>query len=80
MGTDGSSCPQVFHWTREALLVPLDPGSVVVAFSSGAALQGSPLSGGYAGAKATIRFVSAYAPRSPSGPGSASGLPRCCRR
>jgi NADP-dependent 3-hydroxy acid dehydrogenase YdfG len=34
---------------------------VVVAFSSGAALQGSPLSGGYAGAKATIRFVSAYA-------------------
>jgi NAD(P)-dependent dehydrogenase (short-subunit alcohol dehydrogenase family) len=52
---------QVFHWTRQALLVPLDPASVVVAFSSGAALQGSPLSGGYAGAKATIRFVSAYA-------------------
>lgn len=52
---------QVFHWTRQALLVPLDPGSVVVAFSSGAALQGSPLSGGYAGAKATIRFISAYA-------------------
>lgn len=51
----------VFHWTREALLLPLDPGSVVVAFSSGAALQGSPLSGGYAGAKATIRFLSAYA-------------------
>src|ERR1035438_1302733 len=52
---------QVFHWTREALLSPLDPGSVVVAFSSGAALRGSPLSGGYAGAKATIRFVSSYA-------------------
>jgi hypothetical protein len=34
---------------------------VVVAFSSGAALRGSPLSGGYAGAKATIRFVSSYA-------------------
>jgi NAD(P)-dependent dehydrogenase (short-subunit alcohol dehydrogenase family) len=51
----------VFHWTREALLRPLDPGSVVVAFSSGAAVNGSPLSGGYAGAKATIRFLTAYA-------------------
>jgi hypothetical protein len=29
--------------------------------SSGAALRGSPLSGGYAGAKATIRFIAAYA-------------------
>jgi NAD(P)-dependent dehydrogenase (short-subunit alcohol dehydrogenase family) len=52
---------QVFHWSREALLRPLEPGSVVVAFSSGAALQGSPLSGGYAGAKATIRFIASYA-------------------
>jgi NAD(P)-dependent dehydrogenase (short-subunit alcohol dehydrogenase family) len=52
---------QVFAWTREALLAPLDPGSVVIAFSSGAAVKGSPLSGGYAGAKATIRFIAAYA-------------------
>ena len=52
---------QVFHWLREALLRPLEPGSVVIAFSSGAALRGSPLSGGYAGAKATIRFISGYA-------------------
>jgi NAD(P)-dependent dehydrogenase (short-subunit alcohol dehydrogenase family) len=51
----------VFNWTREALLLPLAPGSVVIAFSSGAALAGSPLSGGYAGAKATIRFIAAYA-------------------
>jgi NAD(P)-dependent dehydrogenase (short-subunit alcohol dehydrogenase family) len=29
--------------------------------SSGAVLRGSPLSGGYAGAKAAIRFISAYA-------------------
>ena len=29
--------------------------------SSGAAVAGSPLSGGYAGAKATIRFITAYA-------------------
>jgi len=50
-----------FHWTREALLHPLPPGSAVVAMSSGAALQGSPLSGGYAGAKATIRFLASYA-------------------
>jgi len=51
----------VFGWTREALLRPLEPGSLVVAMSSGAALRGSPLSGGYAGAKATIRFITAYA-------------------
>ena len=29
--------------------------------SSGAALKGSPLSGGYAGAKAAIRFIAGYA-------------------
>lgn len=51
----------VFGWVRESLLMPLDPGSVVIAFSSGAALAGSPLSGGYAGAKATIRFITGYA-------------------
>ena len=52
---------QAFHWTREALLLPLAPQSTVIAMSSGAALFGSPLSGGYAGAKATIRFLSGYA-------------------
>jgi len=50
-----------FHWLREALLKPLRPGSRVVVVSSGASLHGSPLSGGYAGAKATQRFISAYA-------------------
>jgi NAD(P)-dependent dehydrogenase (short-subunit alcohol dehydrogenase family) len=50
-----------FHWLREALLLPLRPGSTVVTMSSGAALAGSPLSGGYAGAKATIRFITGYA-------------------
>lgn len=50
-----------FHWLREVLLTPLPPGSRVIAFSSGAALQGSPLSGGYAGAKATQRFLMRYA-------------------
>ena len=51
----------VFNWTREALLAPLAPGSIVLTLSSAAALRGSPLSGGYAGAKATIRFLTAYA-------------------
>lgn len=51
----------VFNWTREALLRPLPPGSSVIAFSSGAAVAGSPLSGGYAGAKATIQFIASYA-------------------
>jgi NAD(P)-dependent dehydrogenase (short-subunit alcohol dehydrogenase family) len=52
-----------FHWLREALLRPLRPRSRVVVFSSGAALNpnGSPLSGGYAGAKGTQRFLTAYA-------------------
>ncbi len=52
---------QAFHWTREALTAPLAPGSTVIALSSGAALRGSPLSGGYAGAKAAIRWLTAYA-------------------
>jgi len=52
---------QAFAWNREALLAPLDPGSTVISVSSRAALAGSPLSGGYAGAKATVRFVAGYA-------------------
>jgi NAD(P)-dependent dehydrogenase (short-subunit alcohol dehydrogenase family) len=50
-----------FHWLQEALLRPLGPGSRVVVVSSGAALAGSPLSGGYAGAKATQHLMTAYA-------------------
>ncbi|MFL6072003.1 MAG: SDR family NAD(P)-dependent oxidoreductase [Mycobacteriales bacterium] len=50
-----------FHWLREALLKPLRPGGRVIVVSSGAALAGSPLSGGYAGAKATQRFITGYA-------------------
>ena len=52
---------QAFEWTVAALRAPLAPGSVVVAISSGAAVRGSAASGGYAGAKATVRFISAYA-------------------
>jgi NAD(P)-dependent dehydrogenase (short-subunit alcohol dehydrogenase family) len=50
-----------FAWLREILLKPLRPGSKVIVVSSGAALAGSPLSGGYAGAKATQRFITSYA-------------------
>lgn len=52
---------QAFGWNREALLAPLEPGSTVISVSSRAALAGSALSGGYAGAKATVRFVAGYA-------------------
>jgi NAD(P)-dependent dehydrogenase (short-subunit alcohol dehydrogenase family) len=50
-----------FNWLREILLKPLRAGSRVVVFSSGAAIGGSPLSGGYAGAKAAQRFITGYA-------------------
>lgn len=50
-----------FGWVRETLLRPMPPGSRVIVFSSGAALNGSPLSGGYAGAKAAQRLLVAYA-------------------
>ena len=50
-----------FHWLREILLTPLQPGSRVIVFSSGAALAGSPLSGGYAGANATQKIITGYA-------------------
>jgi len=50
-----------FHWSQQSLLRPLRPGSRVIVISSGAAIAGSPLSGGYAGAKMTQRFIAEYA-------------------
>lgn len=50
-----------FHLLQAALRRPMRRGGRVVVFSSGAALAGSPLSGGYAGAKATERFITGYA-------------------
>ena len=51
----------VFAWTRAALREPLAPGGVVLSMSSGAVVGGSPLSGGYASAKAAIRYIRGYA-------------------
>ena len=50
-----------FTWLKEALTLPLSAGSQIVVVSSGAALRGSPMSGGYAGAKKTVAFVADYA-------------------
>ncbi|MEU4287624.1 SDR family oxidoreductase [Kribbella sp. NPDC026596] len=52
---------QAFRWSQAALRLPMPSGSTVITMSSGAALRGSPLSGGYAGAKAAVRFITAYA-------------------
>jgi NAD(P)-dependent dehydrogenase (short-subunit alcohol dehydrogenase family) len=49
-----------FLFCREALRTPLAPGSVVVIISSGAGLGGSPISGGYAGAKRMQMFIAKY--------------------
>ena len=50
-----------FHLVQAALTMPLTPGSKVVLVSSGAAINGSPLSGGYAGAKRMQWLMSGYA-------------------
>lgn len=50
-----------FAFCREALRAPLAHGSTVILISSGAAFGGSPLSGGYAGAKRTQMFIANYA-------------------
>ena len=49
-----------FSFGKEALLLPLTSSSVVVIVSSGAATGGSPLSGGYAGAKRTQWLLAQY--------------------
>ena len=52
-----------FEVGRAALARPLHPGSTVLIVSSGAGLHGSPLSGGYAGAKRMQMFLAAYLQR-----------------
>ncbi len=48
---------------KQALTQPLASGSTVVVVSSGAAIHGSPLSGGYAGAKRMQWWLAGYAQR-----------------
>jgi NAD(P)-dependent dehydrogenase (short-subunit alcohol dehydrogenase family) len=52
---------QTFVWLRNALLLPMAPGGHIVVVSSLAAVFGSPLSGGYAGAKRTQWLMAQYA-------------------
>lgn len=52
-----------FEVGRAVLARPLRPGSTVVIVSSGAGLDGSPRSGGYAGAKRTQMFLAGYLQR-----------------
>lgn len=49
-----------FLFCREVLRTPLAPDSVVVIIASGAGLGGSPISGGYAGAKRMQMFIAKY--------------------
>jgi NAD(P)-dependent dehydrogenase (short-subunit alcohol dehydrogenase family) len=49
------------YWLQAALNLPLKPGSRVLVGSSGAAQNGSPLSGGYAGAKRMLWLMAKYA-------------------
>jgi NAD(P)-dependent dehydrogenase (short-subunit alcohol dehydrogenase family) len=50
-----------FHFCKAALLRPLAKGASVILIASGAGLAGSPISGGYAGAKRTQMFIASYA-------------------
>jgi NAD(P)-dependent dehydrogenase (short-subunit alcohol dehydrogenase family) len=53
-----------FQVGQAAIRRPLRPGSLVIIVSSGAGLSGSPLSGGYAGAKRMQMFLAGYLQRS----------------
>lgn len=48
-------------WVQAALNAPLTPGSRVLVGSSGAAVSGSPMSGGYGGAKYMLWLMAKYA-------------------
>jgi NAD(P)-dependent dehydrogenase (short-subunit alcohol dehydrogenase family) len=49
------------YWLQAALNLPLKPGSRVLVVSSGAGVGGSPMSGGYGGAKRMLWFMAKYA-------------------
>jgi NAD(P)-dependent dehydrogenase (short-subunit alcohol dehydrogenase family) len=68
-----------FLLIKEALTLPLSPGSSVVVVSSGAAMDGSPLSGGYAGAKRMQWFLADYAQKVSNTKKLGSAFSPCCR-
>lgn len=49
------------YWMQAALKTPLKPGSRVLVGSSGAAVNGSQMSGGYGGTKRMLWFMAKYA-------------------
>jgi len=49
------------YWLQAALNVPLNPGSRVLVGSSGAADNGSQMTGGYGGSKRMLWFMAKYA-------------------
>ena len=57
-----------FHFCKAALTQPLPKGTAVILISSGAALAGSPLTGGYAGAKRTQLFITNYSQKESGSP------------
>ena len=50
-----------FNIVQAVLKTPLPAGTTIVTVTSGAILNGSPISGGYAGAKKMQQFLSTYA-------------------
>jgi NAD(P)-dependent dehydrogenase (short-subunit alcohol dehydrogenase family) len=48
-------------FSQAALTTPLPAGTTIILISSGAAIGGSPLSGGYSGSKRTQIFIANYA-------------------
>jgi NAD(P)-dependent dehydrogenase (short-subunit alcohol dehydrogenase family) len=59
--TWNSDTKTAFHFCKGAVTLPLRPGSTLVLVSSGAAVNGSHLSGGYAGAKRMQWWLAGYA-------------------
>ena len=49
------------YWVQAALNLPLKPGSRILVGSSGAAVRGSQMSGGYGGSKRMLWFMAKYA-------------------
>jgi NAD(P)-dependent dehydrogenase (short-subunit alcohol dehydrogenase family) len=56
-----SDVKMAWLFSQAALNTPLPSGTTIILISSGAALGGSPMSGGYAGSKRTQMFITNYA-------------------